>query len=383
MSEIQIDGETASDEFIEIYNPNDHDISLDGWSLQYRGSGSASFKKKNFLSDAKIKKYSFYLIVHKNYSASTTMPADMVQSTISLSGVGGTVFLVRDNIFIINGEENTISDKVAYYNGEKSGDDWLSPETFEIDIAELLEGGSFERKSNASSTSESMIKGGLNQFEGNAYDTDNNKNDFILREASQPQNTNAAQEDPGIQHYFEPEILLDDKNESEPEPEPQEPPKNYLSCESLIYEDHNNTQGQVDYTKRIDLPEIKGTVTLDANTTYYVDDLNGARIPVGAKLIIPEGVVIKFGRWRWGGWMNFPISMHVEGSLEINGSVSNPVIFTTFRDDEHGEAIDISDTSPAPGDWGALQIDSGNGETIKVQNTKFFYAGANEGSGNV
>jgi len=59
ISEVQIKGSSvkgdlANDEFIEIYNPTDHDIDLSNWSIQYRGSKSTSFYKKNFVNDNSI-----------------------------------------------------------------------------------------------------------------------------------------------------------------------------------------------------------------------------------------------------------------------------------------------------------------------------------------
>jgi len=54
ISEIQVKGSSylgnlANDEFIELYNPTDYDIDLSDWSIQYRGSGSVSLKKRILL----------------------------------------------------------------------------------------------------------------------------------------------------------------------------------------------------------------------------------------------------------------------------------------------------------------------------------------------
>src|SRR5690606_29455717 len=49
--------------------------------------------------------------------------------------------------------------------------------------------GSVERKATATSTAESMSVGGADEEGGNGEDTNNNLNDFIIRETSDPQNT--------------------------------------------------------------------------------------------------------------------------------------------------------------------------------------------------
>lgn len=386
ISEIQLAGETPDDEFIELYNPNNKIVSLDGWSIQYHGSSAASFAKKNFSDTAEIPAYGFYLIGHKNYSSSGT--ADMVHSTFALSATGGTIFLVRGQEKLVAGNEADISDKVAYYNGTPPDDAALFPETVPIEIVALQLTGSMERKSNASSTVESMARGGINETDGNSRDTDYNQNDFIIRETSNPQNTQSPPEDPTNQHYPpEPEPEAEDEEEGgsdESEEEYEEDsdspsPPEKIVCDYPIYNEHNNNYGEADTTnanvKR--LPPIYANITtiLPANTTYYIDYWDQAYVKPGARLIIEEGVVLKFGRWRWEANYYRPPVFRVAGSLEINGTKSNPVIFTTFRDDSRGVPINMSTSTPGPEDWGALQIESAANETIKIQNAKFYYGG--------
>jgi hypothetical protein len=175
-----------------------------------------------------------------------------------------------------------------------------------------------------------------------------------------------------------------------PEPSPPTPPPEpepIVACAAPTYENHDNTGGSVDRGSVQDFPYpiFKNTTkTLTENTTYYVDDLDSAYVPAGAKLIIEEGVVIKFGRWRRanGSSPHMPLSLRVQGSLEINGTKSNPVIFTSFRDDEHGMKIETSTSTPSPGDWGAIQIESNNSETIKISGATVYYGGGSGDGGN-
>jgi micrococcal nuclease len=362
ISEIQLAGQSADDEFIELYNPNAQAVSLRNWSIQYRGSSSANFYKKNFDAAAQIPGYGFYLISHKNYSASST--ADMTYAAFSMSATGGTVALNRAITTLATGVESSISDKVGYYKNTPPADATILPETKEINIAALTAAGSMERKSNATSTAATMTQDGINEFQGNSQDTDNNANDFVIQLKSNPQNIASATEDPTVQSYDE-----------------------QIICSVPTYGVHKTESGSANRTAAglLEFPIIlKGqTVILSANKTYYVDDIDSAHVPPTSRLIIEEGVVVKFNKWRWGGWMYFPPRMRVEGSLEINGTKTNPVIFTTFRDNEHGIVIATStESAPAPGDWGSLTIESGNSESVKINGAKFFYSGGTQGDGN-
>ena len=357
-------------------------MPLKNWSIQYRGSASQKFYKKNFEGNAEIPAYGFYLIARNGYAG--THPSDMSHSAFSLSSDGGTIFLSRSKTELQTGLEDAISDKVAYLKGAATSSAQIFPETKEINIENLAAGGSFERKSNASSTAETMTQGGINEFDGNAHDTDNNFEYFVLRASPLPQSASSTPEDPTSQHYPAPAAPL------MPEPSPPTPPPEpepIVACAAPTYENHDNTGGSVDRGSVQDFPYpiFKNTTkTLTENTTYYVDDLDSAYVPAGAKLIIEEGVVIKFGRWRRanGSSPHMPLSLRVQGSLEINGTKSNPVIFTSFRDDEHGMKIETSTSTPSPGDWGAIQIESNNSETIKISGATVYYGGGSGDGGN-
>ena len=55
-------------------------------------------------------------------------------------------------------------------------------------------GESIERKSAATSTAETMAAGGIHEKSGNGYDSDNNSNDFVVRNSSGPQTLSSSKE---------------------------------------------------------------------------------------------------------------------------------------------------------------------------------------------
>ncbi|WP_343319220.1 ExeM/NucH family extracellular endonuclease [Arthrobacter sp. TMP15] len=81
--------------FVELYNPTEADISLDGWSLQYRSAtGTVAPTGLTALSGT-IKANDYYLIKgNSNADAGRELPAvDSDSSSFAFSGKGGTLIL--------------------------------------------------------------------------------------------------------------------------------------------------------------------------------------------------------------------------------------------------------------------------------------------------
>lgn len=91
--------------------------------------------------------------------------------------------------------------------------------------------------------------------------------------------------------------------------------------------------------------EITGTVTLDASTVYLLTSV--VDIKDGGKLVIPAGTVIR-GLADLNATPKMYASIVVErgGKLEINGTSSNPVVFTSAK----------AAGSRDRGDWGGLIV---------------------------
>ncbi len=198
ISEIRVSGISANDEFIELYNPTDASIDLSSYSIQYRGSNSLNFYKKNFSAGSFIGPKAYYLIVSGEYAGS--VDADMAHSSFNLSGAGGTIFLTGNNDLLTdNSATATVAiDRLAYGQG-----DYLFPEDTAYASAPAA-GQSLERKAVATSTAETMAAGGVHEKSGNNYDSNNNSNDFVLLITPEPQNSGLSDEpdDPPSQNII-------------------------------------------------------------------------------------------------------------------------------------------------------------------------------------
>ncbi|HUC87301.1 MAG TPA: lamin tail domain-containing protein [Candidatus Saccharimonadales bacterium] len=160
---------SASQEFVELYNPTGSSITVNGWTVEYKAATStdtaANWVKHATLAGT-IVPYGFYLVAPKTYLAM----ADADWSA-TLAGSGGNL-RVRDD----SGE---VIDQLGYgttANAAEGGAPALAPAA----------GQSLER-----------LPGRLDELDGNGVDTDVNAADFILRTDPQPQSSESLPEPPG------------------------------------------------------------------------------------------------------------------------------------------------------------------------------------------
>jgi hypothetical protein len=160
---------SASQEFIELYNPTDQDVSLNGWTVEYKAATSTDMSS-NWVKHASlagvIKSYSFYLVAPKTYLAD----ADADWSA-TLSGSGGNVRLKDGN--------GSVVDQLGYGN-----------------TANAAEAGAPASAPPADQSIE-RLPGRLDAGNGNGVDTDNNAADFILEPMPEPRFTQSLPEPPG------------------------------------------------------------------------------------------------------------------------------------------------------------------------------------------
>jgi hypothetical protein len=183
ISEVEIGKANApTDEFIELYNPTTQDANISGWHLARKTATGTESDLVSTISGT-IKAHGYFLFTPQTGytgSASADQTYDSEKNSIS-----------NDNTILLFGSDGaTIIDKVGF---GKAIDSETEPETNPAPDT------SRERKANTTSSPTTMASGGSDELKGNGEDTDNNANDFILRNTPQPQNSLSTNEPLSIQ----------------------------------------------------------------------------------------------------------------------------------------------------------------------------------------
>lgn len=164
ISEIQTGSAAdAGQEFVELYNPTDVAISLDGWQLQYKSATGASWSKKAALSGS-LPSHGFWLLSSIGYLSQ----ADAFFAS-GLSGTAGHARLVDAT--------GGVADTVGWGKTANAAETSPAPAPGS--------GQSIER-----------VPGWLTEDGGNGVDSGDNSQDFVLRDQPNPQSSSAQPEVP-------------------------------------------------------------------------------------------------------------------------------------------------------------------------------------------
>lgn len=178
ISEIQLGGTLADDEFVELYNPTASAVSLDGWKLRRKtAGGTESSLVSDFGAGASIGAHGFFLI------APPDVDYDGPAADITYSNT--TNRLAANNTVLLYDPFDAVVDKVGLGT---AGDSETAA------VSNPADNGSVERKASAFSTAATLAAGGAEENAGNGQDTDNNAADFVQQTLSNPQNSGSPPE---------------------------------------------------------------------------------------------------------------------------------------------------------------------------------------------
>jgi len=179
INEIQITGGAGKtdNDFIELYNPNNFAVNLNGYRLVKRTKiGTSDASIKSWTADAIIPAYGYYLWANSNYTNISTVPDITTTATIS-----------SDNSVAIRfGSENTgaVIDSVAWGQAQNI----------------FIEGSVFPTNPGANQSIQ-------RKFQNNTFvDTDNNAQDFEIQTCPSPkaqtQTCQTGQSDQALGAFF-------------------------------------------------------------------------------------------------------------------------------------------------------------------------------------
>ncbi len=182
ISQIQLSGTSANDEFVELYNPTNSNIDLAKWRLTRKSSTGGSVQNLVASLSGVIKPKSYFLISHP--AAVTNSIADQLYSSSS------SAMTTNNTITLFSDAGLTTVDKVGLGTA-------VDVET--AGFTDNPEGGeSIVRKASNTSTPQSLFTGGSEASAGNELDSDNNSTDFVLFTSALPRNSNVSAVQPTI-----------------------------------------------------------------------------------------------------------------------------------------------------------------------------------------
>ncbi len=189
ISEIQVAGVSASDEFVELYNPTNAAVNVGGWLVQYKSATGAAYLSAPLATipaGTMMAPHSFFLITSNRGTGgfTGTVASDFARaSALSIAAAGGHIRIGPGSMTTAIADPAAV-DTVGYGTGNSAEGGAAAPNP--------AANSSIERKAYSTSTDVTMTTGG-DALEGNGYDSNNNAQDFIVR-TSQPQNSMSAPE---------------------------------------------------------------------------------------------------------------------------------------------------------------------------------------------
>jgi phosphatidylserine/phosphatidylglycerophosphate/cardiolipin synthase-like enzyme len=171
---------SATDEFLELYNPTESAIDISGWKLQYKSAtGSTWYDRGTLPANSYIAAHGFFLITPPAYVGPPSTDFSSVAWNSGMAAAGGHERIIDASAVEV--------DKIGWGTA-------IDPEGGSATPAHAA-GNSSERKANATSTAVLLASGGAHELLGNGQDTNNNGSDFVNQTyGRRPQNSSSAPE---------------------------------------------------------------------------------------------------------------------------------------------------------------------------------------------
>jgi hypothetical protein len=179
-------GAVYTNDFVELYNPNNYEVSLEGYALQYTSvTGSFSTTSNIFVlsSSHKIKAKGYFLIqMAAGSTTSAALPTPDAIGTIGLAGTGGKLALLKNNNQAMVNTAGKVDNTLSYLSdfvGWGLNSSNVSANQWEGDV--VGSAANNNAATTANSTSVNRASEGV--------DTNSNKADFPTAATPSPRNS--------------------------------------------------------------------------------------------------------------------------------------------------------------------------------------------------
>ncbi|EKN66480.1 Ig domain-containing protein group 2 domain-containing protein [Neobacillus bataviensis LMG 21833] len=175
-------GAPFNKDFIELYNPTDQDVVLDGWSVQYASAAGTSWQVTPLKGT--IKAHGYYLIGEAGGATGEDIATPDAAGGITMSGTAAKVALFKD--------------KTTAATGARPADtiDFVGIGT----TANAYEGSAPTKAPSNTTSNQRRPYANVDPApgKGNAWDTDDNAADFYTGPVAAPRNTASPSEAPMV-----------------------------------------------------------------------------------------------------------------------------------------------------------------------------------------
>ncbi|AZU60951.1 DUF4350 domain-containing protein [Neobacillus mesonae] len=174
-------GAPYNKDFIELYNPTEQDVVLDGWSIQYASAAGTTWSVTPLAGT--IKAHGYYLIAETGGATGADIPTPDASGAIAMSGTAAKIALFKDKTTAATGAKPT--DAIDFVG---------------LGTANAFEGNGPTKAPSNTTSAQRRPYANVDPAtgKGNAWDTDDNAQDFYVGPVAVPRNTASPTEAPMV-----------------------------------------------------------------------------------------------------------------------------------------------------------------------------------------